>query len=120
MSRTLLALVATVFLAAWCWNAWSRRWRPYDPTWLVELAREQHPDDPSLTAALRACTRAIQGANYVRFVSGRRANQPGAEWQFARNVTLESDTHGDLVLDVLQSGRIGGVEFLSKLLARGG
>ncbi len=94
--------------------AWQRRWRPYDPTWLVELARSQRPE---LVAALAGCTRARHaGDAMIHFVSPRRPNQPGSAWQFRENATLEHPDQGTLVLDVLKDGRVGGVEFLDRLL----
>lgn len=94
-------------------------WTPYDPAWLVELAREQLPDEPEIVKALSNCTRAAaESPAMTYFVDPRRANQPGADWQFKRNVVLD-DGHGDpLVLDVLKDGRIGGVEFLKYVLKK--
>ena len=66
------------------------------------------------------CTRALyESEYYIRFVSAALANQPGAKWQFDRNVLLEDSPEGDLMVDVLKDGSIGGVEFVSKLLASG-
>jgi uncharacterized protein YuzE len=33
------------------------------------------------------------------------------EWQFNKNITLEHPEQGDLILDILKDGQIGGVEF---------
>lgn len=86
-------------------------WMDYDPEWLAELAREQHPDQPDLAGALARCTRARRdGRAYLRFVE---ADTPA--WRFERSVTLESRREGTLVLDVLQDGRVGGVEFLRRV-----
>lgn len=52
---------------------------------------------------------------YVHFIDPHNANQPGADWQFRENIILETTPYGDVVLDVLQDGRIGGVEFLTRL-----
>jgi hypothetical protein len=91
-------------------------WQPYDPAWLVALARETMPDAPWLAAALAQCTRASQERRaYLYFVDPARANEPGAAWQFAENVVLHHPREGSLVLDVLKDGRIGGVEFLNRL-----
>lgn len=91
-------------------------WKSYDPTWLVRLARTSFPQDPWLAEALTTCTRAVQESRaYLRFVDATDANQPGSEWQFERNIVLEHPGEGDLVLDVLRGGRVGGVEFLSRL-----
>jgi len=92
------------------------KWRAYDPSWLVALAQEQFPQEKALHAALGKCSQASGDIPYIHFVSPRRANKPNAEWQFARNVTLEDPKKGELILDVLKDGRIGGVEFLGILL----
>ena len=110
----LVAAVGVTSVASYF--AWRGRWRRYDPSWLAELARQQHPDKPWLAKALAECIRAQRESEaYLRFVSARRPNQPGSAWQFAENLTLEHETEGDLVLDILTHQRIGGVEFLSRL-----
>ena len=91
-------------------------WKPYDPTWLVELAREQLPDESWLPKALAACTTSSrESAAYIHFVNPADPNKPESEWQFQTNLILKHPTEGDLVLDVLKGNRIGGVEFLAKL-----
>jgi hypothetical protein len=88
-------------------------WTDYDPSWLVELARQQQP---VLVSSLMSCTTALsEGKAYVRFVDPECPNQPGSEWQFDRNVSLHHPEHGQVVLDVLKDGRIGGLEFLDRL-----
>ena len=91
-------------------------WQPYDPAWLVALARETMPDAPSLADALAKCTRASQPSRaYTYFVDPARPNEPDSAWQFAENVVLHHPREGELVLDVLKDGRIGVVEFLKRL-----
>ena len=91
-------------------------WKHCDPGWLLSLAEQQQPDQPWLAAALRDCTRCIEESPaYLRFVSGERANQAGAEWQFEGNLSLHHPQHGELILDILQGQRVGGVEFLDRL-----
>jgi hypothetical protein len=88
-------------------------WEKYDPAWLVALAREQQPQ---LVNALSACTKAlIESEAYIHFVPADSANQPGAAWQFDRNVLLQDPERGQIVLDLLKDGRVGGVEFLDRL-----
>ena len=99
--------------------AWRRRWQAYDPSWLVSVVAAQYPDNAKLIEAANRCTKAsAESRYYTRFVSGSRANQPGAAWQFDHNVTLESEEYGQLVLDVLKDGSVGGVEFVGRLLSR--
>jgi hypothetical protein len=91
-------------------------WEPYDPTWLVDLAREQVPDEPWLPTALAACRRAWRKSPaYTYFVNPRNPNMPGSEWQIETNIVLEHPTEGDLVLDILKGQRVGGVETTSKI-----
>ena len=95
------------------------QWESYDPRWLVELAKTQHPDKPWLADALSACTRCQwKGDIYLRFVDARRANRPGAPWQFRQSLFLKDPGEGNLVLDVLVGNRIGGVEFYDRLFGR--
>lgn len=109
-----LSLSALLVLAAYF--ALRAPWRPYDPTWLVELAGEQFPDRPSLAEALAKCTRARDGGVVLHFVPSRRPNRPGSAWQFKESLILEHPTEGDLVVDILEGERVGAVEFISKLL----
>jgi hypothetical protein len=91
-----------------------KTWEPYDPAWLVDLARQQYPDEPWLAAALARCTRCMRyDDTYVHFVSPERANQPGADWQHDACLELESPTEGWVVLDILKDGEVGGVEFVA-------
>jgi hypothetical protein len=91
-------------------------WKPYDPTWLVDLAKEQLPEETWLPAALAACTMARQeSAAYIHFVSGTDPDGLASEWQAQTDLTLKHPTEGELVLDVLEGNRIGGIEFLAKL-----
>jgi hypothetical protein len=93
-------------------------WKPYDPAWLVELAKAQLPEEGWLPGALAACTRARQeSAAYIHFVNPADPNEPGSEWEIQTDLTLHHPTEGDLVLDILEGNRVGGVEFLAKLAA---
>ena len=94
-------------------------WRPYDPSWLVALARAQLPNEPWLPDALARCTTASGDIPQIHFVNPRRPNRSGSEWQFERNLTLEDPKHGELTLDVLKGNRVGGIEFLDVLLRDG-
>jgi len=91
-------------------------WKPYDPGWLVELAREQHPEVVWLSDALVDCTSyGEESPAYYYFVEPSFPNQPGSEWQFACNVVLHHEREGEIVLDVLRGDRIGGVEFIERV-----
>ena len=91
-------------------------WEPYDPSWLVRLARAQEPDESWLPLALSHCTSCCwRGRAYVYFVDPSNANEPGADWQFKENIALYDASEGELLLDILRDGRVGGIEFLSRL-----
>jgi len=101
-------------------------WNDYDPTWLVEAARDEYHRSgtagPWLATALAACTRYHEESPaYFYFVDPTNANQPGAEWQFLWNIEIETSPHGALVLDILKPShaggqlRVGGVEFLDRI-----
>ena len=91
-------------------------WEPYDPTWLVDLAREQEPDEPWLPVALADCCRAWRHSPaYVYFLNPNNPNQPGSEWQFETNIVLEHPTEGALVLDILKGQRVGGFETIDRI-----
>lgn len=92
------------------------KWQNYDPTWLVELAKEQATDEPWLPQALARCTSALQQSRaYIYFVEPDTPNEPGSCWQFERSLVLEDERCGELVLDILQDNRVGGIEFLKYL-----
>jgi hypothetical protein len=92
------------------------KWKDYDPGWLVELAQTVASEEPGLSEAFKGCTRCMSNTRaYIYFVDPRAPNEPGSEWHFDRNVVLESPTVGTIVVDVLADGRVGGLEFLSRL-----
>jgi len=91
-------------------------WKPYDPAWLVELAKAQVPEEAWLPAALAACTMALQESEaYIHFVHRADSDEPDSEWESQTDIVLKHPTEGELVLDILEGNRVGGVEFLSKL-----
>ncbi len=91
-------------------------WEEYDPTWLVEAAEKYKSEYPWLPSALAECIKAKRESKfYTAFVNQKNPNKPGSEWQFETNIILEETAEGEVVLDILQNNRVGGVEFLSKL-----
>ena len=86
-------------------------WGPYDPSWLVELAREQYPDKPWLIEALEKCTRYLKSNNHIYFVSPENPNKAESEWQYDMCLSMTSPKEGWLILDILKDNRVGGVEF---------
>jgi hypothetical protein len=87
-------------------------WIPYEPDWLIALAINQLPDESWLPAALAQCTQGCwESRFYIHFVDAA-----GSDWQFNRNLELNDLVEGPLILDVLVGDRIGGIEFLGRLL----
>lgn len=84
----------------------------FDLGWLVELVRDQIPDEPWLLDALAKCTRPLSiTPDYVRFVSAANPNSPGSEWQYEYSEAVEAPA-GTVVIDILRDGRIGGIELV--------
>ena len=92
-------------------------WTPFDPSWLVKLAREQSPKEKWLSQALAECTHIMPSANEatIYFVNPINANEPNAIYQFKGNTTLYSPTKGWLILDVLKGNKIGSLDYYDKL-----
>ncbi len=82
------------------------QWKPYDPSWLIELAKDQCPEEPWLPEALAACTNAWQvnevSIDFIHPFEGK----------FETNITFHSPTGGMVILDILESNIVGGVEFV--------
>jgi hypothetical protein len=88
----------------------------FKPEMLVSVARVQAPEFPWLSHALENCGAGEwESSAYVRYVSSRSGNVPGAEWQFKTNIVLEHPDFGTVVVDVLTENRLGGLEFLSRI-----
>ena len=77
----------------------------------MALAREQCPEHPWLPESLMLCTSVRQTSRaYWHFAD------PDAEpWRFDQSIQLRDKQEGELVLDILESQRVGGVEFLKRL-----
>ena len=81
---------------------------------LIELVREQHSDRNDIISALNNLhIIGFPRQAYKQFISAENPNRPGSEWQFKENIVLEDKIDGTIVLDVLEDGRIGGVEMVS-------
>lgn len=80
---------------------------------IISLVREQEPDKDDIVSALQNCKGGHWSSNgYYQFVSSRNPNQPGSEWQHKECVVIEQENEGDIVIDLLKDGRIGGIEFI--------
>lgn len=90
----------------------------FDPSWLIEAIRKHDPEDTALHAAAQRCTSYLGGSDlFVYFVSLENANVPGAEWQIERQKVIQDSRYGEIVIDILEDGRIGGVEFLANVFS---
>jgi hypothetical protein len=88
----------------------------YDPDWLVALLRTQRPDYPRVAEAMAKCRKALATEpGYITFVNPSRPNLPGSEWQFDGNIDVSDPVRGWIVFDLLNDGRIGGVEFVDEI-----
>ncbi len=89
------------------------KWQPYDPSWLIELAKVQYADEPEFIKALEKCTTCIEeGGNLFYFVDRM-------EGHFSHNIPLFSPEKGKIVLDILTDGRIGSMEILGLIFDLG-
>lgn len=80
---------------------------------IIELVKQQEPDRQDIIEAIQNASGGQWTSNgYYRFVDSKNANQPGAVWQFDENIALEQENRGDIILDILKDGRIGGIEFI--------
>jgi uncharacterized protein YuzE len=83
---------------------------------IIKLVEQQEPDRQDLIIALRNCKNGKWTSNgYYQFVDSNNANQIGYKWQFDENVVLEQENKGDIVLDILKDGSIGGIEFIDQI-----
>jgi hypothetical protein len=83
---------------------------------LMRLVREQKPDRDDIVTALRNCKGGHWSSNgYYQYVSSHNPNQPGSEWQHDEYIVIEQDNEGDIVIDLLKDGRVGGIEFIDQI-----
>jgi len=92
------------------------KWESYDPTWLINLAKEQIPEEKEVIKNLELCVRHVKESKaYYSFVDSSNPNEPDSEWQFDENMILHDEKNGEIVLDILKDKKIGGIEFLKYL-----
>ncbi len=91
-------------------------WQPFDSSWLIDLAKQQMPKETWLVEALSLCTEVAEDSSgtYAYFIPREQADG-NTDWDFNKNISLRDPEFGELVLDVLNNGRIGGMEFLDKV-----
>jgi len=109
------ALLMGVVVAHWLHYSTRVRqstWAEYDPTWLVDLAVSELPEEKWLSQALLTCTRSVRQptqARVVFFVDPCEAGVPSAEWAYQESLVFESHPDGPVVLEILKDHRIGSV-----------
>ena len=80
---------------------------------IIKLVQEQQPGRQDVIEALQKCSGGQWARNgYFQFISSKDANQPNSEWQHDECIVIEQKDKGDIVIDLLKDGRIGGIEFL--------
>ena len=88
----------------------------FEINWITELVRNQEPGRADLIQQLEKCPiRRWIRQPYVRLISSKGMKQSDAKLAIAENVVLDHETEGAIVLDILNDGRIMGVEFLSQI-----
>jgi hypothetical protein len=66
-----------------------------------------------------SCAKSTGGGDsvHVRFVSFERADEPGSRWQLERNMILNHEKQGVVIVDTIRGLCLGGVQ-LSCLLVK--
>lgn len=89
----------------------------YDPTWLIEAAENYKDKYPWLINSLKSCTKATKESNlYTYFVDKSNPNKLHSEWQFQECIILENTSEGEIVIDIIKTNRVGGIEFLTRVM----
>jgi hypothetical protein len=81
--------------------------RDYDPGWLIQAAKAQYPKDAALHAALASCTQVLGEEPVLYFVDPQ-----STDWHVDRDIRINDTPKGDVEIDLLKDGRVGGLEFL--------
>ena len=84
-----------------------------DIEYLIRLVSEQEPERQDVVSALQNCKGGHWSENgYYSFVDSKNPNLPNSDWQHEECIVLEQLEKGDIVIDLLKNGRIGGIEFI--------
>lgn len=85
----------------------------FDPSWIVELAKRQYPEDRRLHEAIAACTRVVRycdcGCGTPYFVESP-LEEHGEDSDFGLRVCLEREDGPPVVVDLLPDGRVACIE----------
>jgi len=81
---------------------------------IIKLVKEFEPVRQDINLALQNCKEGNWSSKvYYKFVDSINANQIGSEWQHEECIVIESKKEGDIVIDLLKDGKIGGIEFIN-------
>jgi hypothetical protein len=82
---------------------------PYDPTWLVELAEKQIPDEKQVIESLKLCTTVVGfcdcGCGDPYFI-----DPESKDLEFDYNEVLEREDGICIILDIMKDKRVGSIE----------
>jgi len=106
---------------AWYLRSTYTAGEPFDPSQLVQLARQKWKKQPALADAFARCTQQWRYGEYYTYLLA--PDYLEERWQFATSVFLDHPTWGALMVDVLHDTEslegwvIGGIEFMGRLLS---
>ena len=81
---------------------------PYDPTWLVNLSRDLHPNKFWFHNSLSQCLSSYQPSPFYIFFKSPQQKP----WHFKERLFLCDHKEGIIGVDILEGNIIGGIEFL--------
>lgn len=92
--------------------------KSFDPQWLVDAIRAEYPHESELIAAAERVSKYDSGSSLqIYFLSPTSPNEPGSAWQYAHSVHIEKSKYGELAIDIMKDGCLGGIEFLDNVYA---
>jgi hypothetical protein len=78
------------------------------------LIQVQEPERKDIIIALQNCDDGYWASrSYYQFVNTINSNKAGSDWQNEECLVIETENEGDIVIDILKDGRIGGIEFIN-------
>ena len=79
--------------------------------WIIDLLKEQEPEEIDLIKQLEQSTE----RGWIRQPMIYFGSDIETEEQFDRNIVLEHETKGTIVLDILKNGKIRSIEFVNQI-----
>jgi len=99
--------------------------RPYDPTALIALLLEQHPERPALVGAFAQCVREWPETTEELYTWFICPSEHHKRWKHAGGLFLCDPVLGELVVDLVHDTgapggiAIGGMEYMGRVLDPG-